>query len=342
MRLEKVSFVFVIFACSIQSIHMQLTLTTLLQSFMEAVSGDCTVAMQKMGLSYTSMATQANTRLANCSLKLYSDTDKFVYPLSIAANNITQSPYFKNGLKTVIIYHGYMGDSEGSFMLSLVKAIKAAGNANVLQYEHSSMTRDMYFQAVTLGQYAGEALGKVLANMYSLGVRNFHLIGLSLGAQVAAFTAKEFYKITGVKIEQLTGLDPSGPCYYKVPASQRLAKTDADFVDVIHTDLGVFGVSSSVGHVDFFPNSGSNMPGCWGVNLCNHVDSIIYYTESAFISKNAFNSVNCIDWNTFINKGCTNNTQVSMGYWLPNTVPNGNYYLKTSDKAVYALGNAGI
>lgn len=52
-------------------------------------------------------------------------------------------------------------------MLSLVKEIKAAGNANVLQYEHSSMTRDVYFNAVILGQYAGEALGKVLANMYS-------------------------------------------------------------------------------------------------------------------------------------------------------------------------------
>lgn len=84
------------------------------------------------------------------------------------------------------------------------------------------------------------------------------------------------------------------------------------------------------------------MPGCWGVNLCNHVNSINYYTESVRISKDAFKSVNCRDWNTFNKKECTNNAQVSMGYWLPNTTPSGNYYLKTSEKAVYAKGSAGI
>jgi len=42
-----------------------------------------------------------------------------------------------------------------------------------------------------------------------------------------------------------------------------LKKENAEFVDVIHTAAGTLGFESSVGHVDFFPNSGKDpQPGC--------------------------------------------------------------------------------
>lgn len=42
-----------------------------------------------------------------------------------------------------------------------------------------------------------------------------------------------------------------------------LTTTDAEFVDVIHTDGGVFGFPVALGHVDFFPNGGFPLqPGC--------------------------------------------------------------------------------
>lgn len=42
-----------------------------------------------------------------------------------------------------------------------------------------------------------------------------------------------------------------------------LASTDAEFVDVIHTDGGVFGFPIALGDVDFFPNGGfPAQPGC--------------------------------------------------------------------------------
>lgn len=42
-----------------------------------------------------------------------------------------------------------------------------------------------------------------------------------------------------------------------------LVPSDAEFVDVVHTDGGVFGFDSPLGHVDFYPNGGMPFqPGC--------------------------------------------------------------------------------
>ena len=38
--------------------------------------------------------------------------------------------------------------------------------------------------------------------------------------------------------------------------------TDAQYVDVIHTDAGMAGTARFAGHIDFLPNGGSSQPGC--------------------------------------------------------------------------------
>ena len=57
-------------------------------------------------------------------------------------------------------------------------------------------------------------------------------------------------------------MDPVGLLFTNVDSADRLDPTDADYVDVIHTDAGGFGVSYNVGHIDFYPNGGSTQPGC--------------------------------------------------------------------------------
>ena len=83
-----------------------------------------------------------------------------------------------------------------------------------------------------------------------------HCIGHSLGAHVCGYAGKE------VKLKRISGLDPAGPRFMLSNQGQRIDKNDAELVDIIYTDAGKLSLGSSVGHMNFFPNSGSNQPGC--------------------------------------------------------------------------------
>ena len=45
-------------------------------------------------------------------------------------------------------------------------------------------------------------------------------------------------------------------------SSRKLDKTDAKFVDIIHTNAMEKGKLEATGHVDFFVNGGMSQPGC--------------------------------------------------------------------------------
>lgn len=62
-------------------------------------------------------------------------------------------------------------------------------------------------------------------------------------------------------------MDPAGPLFESQDTRARLDQTDADFVDVIHSNgenliLGGLGSSQPMGHVDFYPNGGRMQKGC--------------------------------------------------------------------------------
>lgn len=92
---------------------------------------------------------------------------QIVFSLQNATEGITKSPYFNSDLTTVIISHGYAADSEAADIVQMAKDIKSLGTSNVLIYDHSALTKENYILATTNVQYAGEALGMLLANLYS-------------------------------------------------------------------------------------------------------------------------------------------------------------------------------
>lgn len=78
------------------------------------------------------------------------------------------------------------------------------------------------------------------------------MIGHSIGAHIAGFAGKVFSKSTSNVIQRITGLDPAGPCYFNEPSNLRLSKTDATFVDVIHTDIRALGITNPIGEYSIY------------------------------------------------------------------------------------------
>lgn len=70
-------------------------------------------------------------------------------------------------------------------------------------------------------------------------------------------------KLFFISYHHNVGLDPARP-YFEGRAGPEasLDKSDAEFVDVIHSCGGALGYEEPIGHVDFYPNSGKpHQPG---------------------------------------------------------------------------------
>lgn len=65
------------------------------------------------------------------------------------------------------------------------------------------------------------------------------------------------------RLPRITGLDPALPGFITPHLDSKLDKTDADFVDVYHTNAFIQGKVEESGHVDFYINGGAIQPGCW-------------------------------------------------------------------------------
>ena len=62
-------------------------------------------------------------------------------------------------------------------------------------------------------------------------------IGHSLGAQACGFVGKNFYG----GLDSIIGLDPAGPIFSHNSPEAKLSKSDAKFVQVIHTNDNLLG-----------------------------------------------------------------------------------------------------
>ena len=68
-------------------------------------------------------------------------------------------------------------------------------------------------------------------------------------------------------LQNILGLDPAGYLFEEANEKYHLDKSDANFVDVIHTNgeslaFGGLGIWKAIGHVDFYPNGGKSQRGC--------------------------------------------------------------------------------
>ncbi|XP_068622617.1 pancreatic triacylglycerol lipase-like [Battus philenor] len=181
------------------------------------------------------------------------------------AQSITRSS-FNASNPTVVIVHGWISDRNSDINIVLRNAFIMKADYNVIVVDWSKVSMEDYITAAErvprIGQYLGDFL-TFFCDATGVPLRSLHLIGHSLGAHVVGNAGKKL----GGQVGRITGLDPAGPLWNK--NSNRLSKTDAHYVEAIHTNAGVFGIASSVGTVDFYPNGGVSQPGCL-TDECNH------------------------------------------------------------------------
>ncbi|XP_037903885.1 lipase member I-like [Hermetia illucens] len=267
---------------------------------------------------------------------------------------ILTNPLFNNTMKTVIYIHGFLDGAFAESVKTVTRAYIERGDHNIIVVDwHADAIPGYFINAIFNMRKVGFSASTSILNMLNngLNIDTLHLVGHSLGAQMAGIIGREIQRKTkGEKlIRRITALDPAYPGFYDVSLVDHVTKRDAEFVDVIHTDAGTFGAPYHTGTVDFWPNGGKTMqPGCDSliflvVDLCSHSRSWRYWAESVagkFDKK--FNAVRAKSWNDF-KKGITEEFDpnvvigIEMSFGL-----SGNYYLQTNFQSPFARGEAGI
>lgn len=187
----------------------------------------------------------------------------------------------------------------------------------------------------TVGQFVGRFI-RYLQTFGELRLSTTTIIGHSLGAHVAGIAGK-FLKPD--RIASIVGLDPARPLFSLDKPLERLANTDAEYVETIHTNRGQNGFSRPIGNAAFYPNWGAKQPGC-GRDLtgtCSHSRAVILFEETITRPYNhRFRSMRCRSYDDISQQRCTLTGYAEMGGEPLQIKYEGVYYLETNDKSPFA------
>jgi hypothetical protein len=182
---------------------------------------------------------------------------------------------------TKIIVHGYNSDMQLDYLVIMRNEYLRKGSYNLIAVDwHRLAMAPCYPVAVHNVPHVGDCLAQLVQRLRDYGATDIHVIGFSLGAHVPAFTANALrpYQLT-----RITGLDPAMPLFITVDKDEKLDASDAEFVDVLHTNAFIQGKIEPSGHIDFYMNGGISQPGCWEHGNpfgCSHHRSTEYFAES--------------------------------------------------------------
>ncbi|XP_070500867.1 pancreatic triacylglycerol lipase-like [Chironomus tepperi] len=216
--------------------------------------------------------------------------------------------------------------------------LKIAGydyNIIVVDWKESA-SDNVYIDSVYATKTIGEFVGHVINHMHAehdVDLSDVHIIGYSLGAHVAGIAGSVFQSLSGKSVGRITGLDPAFPYFEDTSKINTiLDSSDADFVDVIHTCAGMLGHDENLGHVDFYPNGGTQVqPGCDFIlddyfGACSHDKSFKYFVAT-IIDPCIYMGRQCSSFKHFKKQKCSGE-EVRMGDAVPQNA-RGEYYLST-------------
>ncbi|KAK3592298.1 hypothetical protein CHS0354_030440 [Potamilus streckersoni] len=264
---------------------------------------------------------------------------------------------------TRFIIHGFLQHGQVKWIKDMTDEFLKKEDCNVIAVDWGDGAWLPYTRAVANTRIVGAEIA-LLINFLVQGeetlFQRIHLIGHSLGAHVAGYVGERIHGLG-----RITGLDPAAPNFIDTDPLVRLDRTDAGFVDVIHTDdsefdyISGYGMFDPVGHVDFYPNGGKYQPGCSEetvTNLmstayykglenaedilsCSHSRAITLFTES-INSECHFTAFPCPDLDALDrNAGncmkCEPNGCPKLGFSADQSLARGSFYLRTRPEDPY-------
>lgn len=220
-------------------------------------------------------------------------------PMEVPAEDINDNAHraIDPDLPTKVIVHGFGSSCDHVWVYEMRSALMTVHDCNIVCVDWGPGSAvPNYVRAAANTRLVGRQLAKLIRSL-DVPLERVHLIGFSLGAHVAGFAGAELGNVS-----RITGLDPAGPLFESQDPRARLDETDANFVDVIHSNgeqliLGGLGSWQPMGDVDFYPNGGRMQTGCsnifvgavsdiiWsapveGRSLCNHRRAYKLFTDS--------------------------------------------------------------
>ncbi|XP_061706595.1 lipase member H-like [Cydia pomonella] len=251
--------------------------------------------------------------------------------------------------RTQVLIAGYLDASFSPVVRSVAGAYLNLGR-NVILVEVFPLLIRTYPMAARITRPLGRLLGEFLAELTRRGLppSRLEISGGSLGAHIAYYASVKYRELTGRKPARLTGLDPAGPCFRNLPPWERFNAGGAERVDALHTNIDGFGIAHPMGHVDFYANGGEFQPSMVGdfimpcFLLCSHLRSAFYWLL-AYDNPDKFIAVRC-DTMEQARRGDCYDKPVVFNFLGPKTNHSkpGIYYLPTSERTPYYLGEEGL
>jgi len=250
-----------------------------------------------------------------------------------------QGSNFNGAHETRFTIHGWGGGGMESFNRNVAAQYHQRGEYNIISVDWSAGAGSPNY--ITARNRVPETAAVVARFIDFLHLHNLatfnrvHVIGFSLGGQVAGLTGKA---VTRGLIHVIVALDPAGPLFSLDDPNGRVAPTDGAYVEVIVTNGGLLGFLEPIGQVNIYPNFGRAQPGC-GIDIsgqCAHSRAHQLFAESI---NTIFTTHECSSFEEIANGQCTRTGRTTrMGGPSGNHGMSGNFYVTTNLSPPWSQG----
>ncbi|CAH2097361.1 unnamed protein product [Euphydryas editha] len=263
------------------------------------------------------------------------------------AKNIATDPRIDFRRKTVVVAIGYLDSTSFPISGMFANEYEARGY-NVILIDNQRFATVHYYLASRLMRPVGKHVAEILVELTKAGLdpAKTELIGFSLGGQTVSYIARNYQNMAGKNISRITALEPAGPCFRTLSSQERLDASNADFVQVIHTNIDGYGMATRMGHVDFYVNGGEFQPADLNLfpctSTCSHFRVLTLWLSS-MKNPRKFIALKCNSIQEARDAACYKEHPVTnvMGDSV-NVNNHGIFYLSTSKMFPYYLGKNGL